>query len=302
MNRVKLVISALAIVATSGFGSYAADSDLVIPAIQEDAYTPVEIGSGWYIRGDVGYSKGSQTGGSYLTYDDLDPDPLLVANGYSTEGYDKFNFKSAKELSFGVGYTFNSILRADITANYSKRNVNGSDFYAGYLNDAGDRVVCGNVLPAASFLNAVGCRTTDTTGVSAIEVMANAYADLGTYSGFTPYVGAGVGVTRLKFNSLTNSSSCVDPAGLAIPGCGAPTDVHSGEVSTRLSYALMAGTAYNLSKNLKLDVGYRYSAIQGGNMFGFDASTKAVGASGVQGTHGTLSTHQIKAGLRYEIW
>lgn len=302
MNRVKLVISALAIVATSVFGSHAADSDLVIPAIQEDAYTPVEIGSGWYIRGDVGYNKGSATGGSYLTYDDLDPDPLLVANGYSTVGYDKFNFKGAKELSFGVGYTFNSILRADITANYSKRNVNGTNFEGGYLNDAGDPVVCGNVISATSFPNAVGCRSTDTTGVSAIEVMANAYADLGTYSGFTPYVGAGVGVTRLKFNGLINASACVDPTGLAIPGCGAPTDVHAGEASTRLSYALMAGTAYNLSKNLKLDVGYRYSAIQGGNMFGFDASTRAAGASGVQGTHETLSTHQIKAGLRYEIW
>jgi opacity protein-like surface antigen len=73
-------------------------------------------------------------------------------------------------------------------------------------------------------------------------------------------------------------------------------------VSTRVTFALMAGTSYDLTKNLKLDVGYRYSRIKGGDMFGFDSGTAALGATGVQGSHGDLSTHQVKAGLRYEIW
>jgi opacity protein-like surface antigen len=284
MKRVKLVVSAFAILATSVFAAHAAD-DLVIPATQEDAYTPVEVGSGWYIRGDVSYDLSSDTSGSYRTYGNVTAPPAAPAFGYSTIGYDGFDFKSAKELSAGIGYTFNSFLRADLTASYWKRRVYGTDFDPGFTNPAGTLVVCGaNEVTATTNINAVGCQSTDTTSFTAIEVMANAYADLGTYHGFTPYVGAGVGMTRLKFNSLTNAASCVDAAGNTIPGCGQVTATHPGQISTRVSYALMAGTAYNLTKNLKLDVGYRYSAIQGGDMFG------------------TLSTHQIKAGLRYEIW
>jgi opacity protein-like surface antigen len=302
MKRVKLVVSAFAILATSVFAAHAAD-DLIIPATQEDAYTPVEIGSGWYIRGDVSYDLSSDTSGTYRTYGDLnpDPDPAAVAFGYSTVGYDRFDFKSAKELSVGVGYTFNSFLRADLTASYWKRRVYGTDSDPGFTDPLGNRFVCG-VDVTTAFPTAVGCRSTDTTGLTAVEVMANAYVDLGTYHGFTPYLGAGVGMTRLKFSNLTNAASCVDAAGNVLPGCGQPTASHPGLISTRVSYALMAGTAYNLTKNLKLDVGYRYSAIQGGDMFGFDSATRAIGATGVQGSHGTLSTHQVKAGLRYEIW
>ncbi len=39
----------------------AADVDQIIPAqVLEDNYVPVEIGTGWYIRGDVGYNIGGR--------------------------------------------------------------------------------------------------------------------------------------------------------------------------------------------------------------------------------------------------
>ena len=37
-----------------------------------------------------------------------------------------------------------------------------------------------------------------TAKISAQTVLANGYIDFGTWGGFTPYVGAGVGIARLK--------------------------------------------------------------------------------------------------------
>ena len=45
----------------------------------------------------------------------------------------------------------------------------------------------------------------------------------------------------------------------------------------------MAGLAYDVSQNLKLDLGYRYRHIDGGPMFAFDPATIAAGAVGTQG-------------------
>ena len=85
-------------------------------------------------------------------------------------------------------------------------------------------------------------------------LLANAYADLGTYYGFTPYVGAGIGGAHVKWDDLHNT-------------IGPVTTVHEGAENWRFAWALMAGTAYCLTDNLKLDVGYRFSHINGGRMF-----------------------------------
>lgn len=64
----------------------------------------------------------------------------------------------------------------------------------------------------------------------------------------------------------------------------------------------MAGFSYDVTKNTKIDVGYKYRHIGGGDMFAFDAASAAAGATGVQGTDGGFSQHEIRVGLRYEIW
>ena len=64
----------------------------------------------------------------------------------------------------------------------------------------------------------------------------------------------------------------------------------------------MAGLSYDVSKNTKLDFGYKYRRISGGNMFAFDTATATAGATGVQGRDGGFSQHEVRFGLRYEIW
>ena len=77
--------------------------------------------------------------------------------------------------------------------------------------------------------------------------LANGFVDLGTWNCFTPFVGAGIGGA---YNQLANF---VD---MGIGTTGAGFGRNSAE--WHMAYALYAGLAYNVSKNLKVDFTYRY--------------------------------------------
>ena len=64
----------------------------------------------------------------------------------------------------------------------------------------------------------------------------------------------------------------------------------------------MAGLAYDVSTNLKVDLGYRYRRIEGGPMFAFDPASIAAGASGTQADDPGFSSHEVRVGLRYALW
>jgi opacity protein-like surface antigen len=285
MRRTFKIFTSLAFAALMSGSALAADLDQIINAPQDDPYVPVEIGTGWYIRGDISYDIQTSTSGSYRTYGVVDP--AIPTYAYGSAEYDNFDYEAGNDWSIGMGYQFNSYLRGDLTAGYWKRSVNGTD---------NDITPCNGGFPTA-----VGCRSADGTTATGWELMANGYADLGTYVGITPYLGAGLGLTRVSYADLTNTAECYDATGAAIAGCGY-TAIHPGEDSYRFTWALMAGASYDLSKNLKFDLGYRFAHVAGGNMFGFDPATASIGATGVQGTENGFSTHQIKAGVRYAIW
>jgi opacity protein-like surface antigen len=121
-----------------------------------------------------------------------------------------------------------------------------------------------------------------------LSVLANAYVDLGTYAGFTPYVGAGAGTTYVSWDGDLNT----DANG---------TFYHEGRNSWRFTWALMAGASIDLTCNLKADVGYRYRHINGGSMFGpvsVSNGTDPVSTTG-PGYDKGFSIHEIRGGLRY---
>jgi opacity protein-like surface antigen len=64
----------------------------------------------------------------------------------------------------------------------------------------------------------------------------------------------------------------------------------------------MAGLAYDITRDIKLDLGYRYRHIDGGPMFSFDPATAVTGASGTQGEFPDFDTHEVRVGVRYSIW
>lgn len=262
------------------FAAHAADYDPPVFVEEADEYVPVEVGSGWYLRGDVGYIFDSSIGGvDYTAYSPID-------DINSPASFTSASFDPDFTWGGGFGYRFTDYFRADAT-------VDG--FWADFSGSTSSDLACDPVDPPADDTT---CRSENSSEVSAISVMANGYVDLGTYVGFTPYVGGGLGMSYVSWNSLNDTTYCVDGAvdDCTITGAVGSTS-HPGESGWRFTYALMAGVAYDISKNFKLDLGYRYRNIDGGDMFGWDSANNFG-----DGSTDNFQTHEVKLGLRYELW
>jgi opacity protein-like surface antigen len=174
---------------------------LSFPASQ--AATAIEVGSNWYVRGDLGIGFNNAPTISLSTLPSL-PTGLLgfgsASNG-SNVGF---------VGGLGFGYRINDFLRLDATWDYWDAPGWTRSFAA----------VCpyGLVGVADPITNAPVGYLYDTTNTCAGSAhlrqynntaLANTYVDLGTYSGFTPYVGGGLG---LNANSLQGSTSFVETA------------------------------------------------------------------------------------------
>ncbi|MBN7761201.1 MULTISPECIES: outer membrane protein [Nitratireductor] len=274
----RLLVSSVSLTLVSIGAAQAADYDPPIIIEEVPDVVPVEIGSGWYLRGDIGYSlkTSAKDPFTYRTFDGVN---------YGSAAFDSVSLSKDFSFGLGFGYSFTDWFRADATLDR---------FTAGFNGTTSSAVPCPGA-PAGTT-----CRSEDGSEVTGYSALLNAYVDLGTYVGFTPYVGAGIGYTYMRWDELANSAYCVGG------GCGgtsfAGTSRHSGESDWRFTYALMAGMSYDFSNNMKVDLGYRYRHVDGGNMFAWDAATAAAGATGVQGHDSDLATHEIRVGLRYELW
>ncbi|WP_377290782.1 outer membrane protein [Rhizobium sp. SG2393] len=220
---------------------------------------PVASAGGWYLRGDVGYSYTKMRGAHFFQ----------GSNGSVA------NFASAKVDNtwtggIGVGYQATSYLRGDLTLDYFGK----SDFRGSTIGSCGV---------------SLNCTSRDITSFSALSLMANAYVDLGTYYSITPYVGGGIGGTRVKWDKLRNTScDSSNPA-----NCDTTVE-HGGGENWRFTYALMAGASVDITCDLKADVGYRYRRVLGGNMFGY-------AQNGGPGYDKGFNMHEVRAGLRYSL-
>ena len=80
-------------------------------------------------------------------------------------------------------------------------------------------------------------------------------------------------MSYLSWSDLNDTTYCVRRSRPLRAADGAVGSTgHAGEDGWRFTYALMAGVAYDLSNNFKLDVGYKYRSIDGGDMFGWDSA------------------------------
>lgn len=257
----------------------AADLDQIIYAPELPTTQMVEVGSGWYLRGDLGYSM--QSKGAATSYNIFDVGPPAT---YTATSFDSSALTSDVSGAIGFGYSFTDYFRTDLTLDYTHGRFDGS------TSAAGD---CVGGTPANTT-----CTSSDRQDFKSYGIMANGYVDLGTVVGFTPYIGAGAGMTRVKWGDLSSTNRCVDLGG----SCGVTTTTQPGEESWRFTYALMAGVSYDLTQSLKLDVGYRYQKIASGAMFGYDAATALAGATGAQANDNGFAKHEVRVGLRYELW
>jgi len=144
----------------------------------------------------------------------------------------------------GVGYRFNDWLRADLTANFV-----ASDSY--------------------DFANGAGSISADHEMWSGL---LTGYVELGTFAGFTPYVGAGAGILHSR-DEFSTSLAALD------------------ENQTEFAFSLNAGFGYRLSDKLTADIGYQFLSSPSTQYL--DTDTLAIEEG--------IRQHQIKVGLRFDL-
>ena len=202
--------------------AYAADMPMPPPQQVFVMPAPVEVPSRWYLRGDIGVGVVSVQSVDYL------PNPLNNPNNFTIQST---SFQDQAFFNVGVGYEFNNWLRFDATGEY--RTKNSFNFWGGYTT------ACPN--PFAQCLDVYN------GSVSSWVFLANAYVDLGTWGGFTPFVGAGIGTAA---NTLSGFSDVGIPTG----GAGVGQTV----TDWNLAWAIHAGLSYSVTQNLKLELAYRF--------------------------------------------
>jgi opacity protein-like surface antigen len=232
----KIMLSAAALVLAPLAPALAADYEPPVVVNAPDQFVPVEVGTGWYLRGDIAYGVNK----SFKNIDFVAP-PL-------SHSEDETTFSG----SIGFGYHFTDWLRADLNL--------------GYL--PGNKVSASDGIDSGKIKN------------SAWYGMANAYADLGTYVGITPYIGAGAGLLR-----SSPKASIQAAAG----------DAYEHSTDYSFAYTLNAGMSYAVTKDLSVDLGYQYLSAP-------DAKTVSLDAPDSYSTHKGIHYHQIRLGLRYDLW
>jgi opacity protein-like surface antigen len=210
--------------ATVLLGSTAHGADLGYPPPP----VPVIVDySGWYLRGDVGV--GAQ---SFDNFTHTQTNPGFVWP--PSWRIDQKSIGDVAMVGIGLGYQFNSWLRADVTAEYRtaaafKAVGSYTDFCAG-----GNRCF------------------DDNEGMhQASVVLANAYLDLGTWWNITPFIGVGVGAAHHAITGVSDTDLIADGS----TGFGFAS---ADKSDWKFAWAIHAGLAYNLTRNVKLELSYRY--------------------------------------------
>jgi opacity protein-like surface antigen len=291
----KLRPIAIAAFCSIGFGAFAADyPQLFAPPPLDPVDKPTELGSGWYLRGDASWGQTSLP--------PINGDARFVGAPRRTDNY---------SFGLGAGYKFNNWFRSDLTYDvgiYQTKNATTTTLADGVTN-----IICPRQLfqiyqnvatpttPANTPLGylwseqAGTCSEKQKTSLRAMTILLNGYVDLGTWSGITPYIGAGAGVARFQSNSEVRFYSRVDDSlyspttatwgnisgtppqwvniqgnGLApqptVPNTNTPVAIvtppnwntNARNIKYNFAWALMAGVAIDVAPHAKLDIGYRY--------------------------------------------
>ena len=236
MSRSKLsaLVRSVTLLASVGAPCLALAADLLPPPPPEPLPPPVEIGGGWYLRGDVGV--GATEVSSVQT--------IIPGGADLPDGY-RIDRKTVSDQFFaggGVGYQFNNFLRGDITGEYrGGSRLAFSDSY-NVFDGNGDQVFDNLGKPYKSINIYNG-------DLSSVVVMANGYIDLGTWYGVTPFVGGGAGYAFHTVKGFHDVGS-----GGATGGYGIARDKNSSS----FAWSAQAGLAYAVTPNVSLELAYRY--------------------------------------------
>ena len=212
-----------------------------------------------------------------------------VVDGISSELFQYNDFtvvhediKSSPLFGLGVGYQFNNWLRFDMTAEYRGKSLfiaqdkypGGNGTFSRASNDAD-----GTFLPGTNEY---------TADIESWVGLWNAYADLGTYWCFTPYVGAGIGIASVSVLGLKDVN---------VPNGGVAYGADNTE--TNFAWAVYGGIAYDVNESVTLDLSYRYTDLgeaKSGTVTAFDGTSSYAGVD-----LGSVTSHDLMLGMRWKL-
>jgi opacity protein-like surface antigen len=166
-------------------------------------------------------------------------------------------------VGLGGGYKFTNWFRADVTADF-RQPLQSSD---------------------------------TTTGTTIIgwrwDALANGYIDIGTWYGFTPYVGAGVGATwgNAKLTTFDSIFACTQ---------NGTVECFTERTPVSFAWALMAGVSYQVMPHVYLDMGYRYLNL-GNYSFWSPSQQPAISAITGNAASARSQVQEFRLGVRYMI-
>jgi opacity protein-like surface antigen len=267
MSSVRILALAGAAAAMSTT-ALAADFPPALPPAPPVIQAPI-VESGWYLRGAIGFSNQNV---DKLTQR-LDPTVLTLQEV-------GFGFDSSPFFQLGAGYQVNNWFRFDVTGEYrGKANFHGTDNVT-FFDGVGTAVLADNY--SASKSEAL--------------FLANAYVDLGTWFCVTPFIGAGIGVSRNQIDSFRD-----DGVGFFSNGTHINAVAFADSNATwNFAWAAHAGLAYSVTPNLKLDLAWRFVHL-GDAVTG---PTRAFDNSFVNGgafTFKSLTSQDLMLGMRWLI-
>jgi outer membrane protein OmpA-like peptidoglycan-associated protein len=189
-------------------------------------------------------SSAQQTNGLYIV-GGLGANWLRDADTTGTGVNTKYEFETGWAGIVGVGWGYGNGIRVELEGGYRTNDVDKAS---------------------------TGTANGDT---NAWSLMLNGLYDVNTGTSFTPYIGAGLGLARVKFDDVT------------VPGGTTRID----DSDTTFAYQGLLGIAYTLAPQWKIDLGYRYFVAHDPE---FNASTGAKVES-------EYRSHTVLLALRYEF-
>lgn len=183
----------------------------------KDGYAPPPPGRVWYLKGTIGMHN-HEVG-------DLDYAPFHT-NDFTIYHED---MKSAPFFGLGIGVEHSRWLRFDVTGEYRGK----------FLFLAQDSYPGGSGFTAGT--------NEYTADIESWLGLVNAYIDIGTWRGITPYVGGGIGIDSLSVQGLKDVN---------VPQNGVAYGADNTE--TNFAWALYAGMSFDVTPQFVVDLGYRY--------------------------------------------
>ena len=176
----KFKAAAIAVIAAQAGGTVVARAaDMILPPLE--ASPMVEMGGGWYLRGDVGYATQPIPGFAYPSTDPV----TLLSTPPSPLPSDQMRHVGLFTSSAGVGYAFSRWFRSDVTFDW-RQPFSGSSTQS-YVPQTYVETLNGIQTPyqqggcGFSATTETSCYKLDKSTLASWSVMANVYGDLGTW-------------------------------------------------------------------------------------------------------------------------